>query len=272
MTISRTQYPKSRAAARLVAGALVPLILIMMWELITRIAGSIFFPPPSDIFSNLLSMLFFSADAAVADYLSGDVAPSLARMVAGWGLAIVLGVAIGSAIGLSVAWSSALFPVLNFLRSTPGPALIPVFLVVLGPDDSMRVALIAFGAVWPVLLNTMEGVRGADPTQIATGRVFRLPPLARFFRIILPSAMPRIFAGMSVSLAIAMVLMVVSELTVALDGIGYQLQRAQVTFRFLDMWSGILLIALLGLGLTALFGAWERRSLAWYRAAQRDSD
>jgi ABC-type nitrate/sulfonate/bicarbonate transport system permease component len=135
----------------------------------------------------------------------------------------------------------------------------------------MRVSLIAFGSVWPILLNTIDGVRTVDPVQMDTARSLRLPFSARMRRIVLPAAMPKIMAGMRVSLSLAVILMVVSELVASTNGIGYRILNAQMVLLLTDMWCWMLLLALLGFGLNAAFVQVERRVLAWHRGArQRD--
>jgi ABC-type nitrate/sulfonate/bicarbonate transport system permease component len=137
-----------------------------------------------------------------------------------------------------------------------------------GTESTMRIVLIAFGSLWPILLNTIEGIRTVDPVQLDTARVFGLPRPARLWRIILPAAMPKIFAGMRVSLALAVILMVVSELVASTSGIGYRIQNAQIMFLLTDMWCGIVLLALLGYTLNWLFLKLEDRALNWHRGAR----
>ena len=171
-------------------------------------------------------------------------------------------------IGRSRRLSDFLNPSLQFLRAIPGPALIPVFILLLGTESTMRIVLIAFGSVWPVLLNTIEGTQTVDPLQLDTARAFRLPRHARLWRIVLPAAMPKIFAGMRVSLSLAVILMVVSELVASTNGIGYRIQNAQIMFLLTDMWCGIVLLALIGYTLNWLFLKLEDHVLDWHRGAR----
>jgi ABC-type nitrate/sulfonate/bicarbonate transport system permease component len=112
----------------------------------------------------------------------------------------------------------------------------------------MRVTLFAFGTIWPILLNTIDGTRTVDPVQLDTALAFRLPRHARLWRITLPAAMPKIFAGMRVSLSLAVILMVVSELVAR--------------------WCGIVLLALIGYALNWLFFKFEDHVLEWHRGAR----
>jgi ABC-type nitrate/sulfonate/bicarbonate transport system permease component len=244
--------------------------LILLWQFAATRAGSIFFPPPTEILqrgaalwlSGPVEWLFLS------DSVFQDVLPSLFRVLGGWALAVMIGVPLGLLIGLSHNMSDYLNPTLQFLRAIPGPALIPIFIILLGTDSTMRVTLIAFGSVWPILLNTIEGTRTVDPLQLDTAQAYRLPPHARIWHIVLPAASPKIFAGMRVSLSLAVILMAVSELVASTSGIGYRIQHAQIMFLLTDMWCGIVLLGLLGYLLNWLFLKLEGRALGWHRGAR----
>lgn len=250
-----------------------PLVAIAAWEVAARSAQSLWFPPPSLIFAQM-RQLWFSGPAPTffTEAVIIDILPSVGRMLAGLAIAVVTGVVLGFVVGRSRFASLTSGPIISFLRSTPGPALLPVFLVLFGTGSTMRIALIAFAALWPVLLNTVDGVRAVDPIQLETARAYGLPARAQIGRVILPAASPKIFAGITVALAVALTLMVVSELTVATDGIGYQIQRATQVFQLTDMWAGILLIALLGLLFNIILELVERRTLRWYRGSKRRND
>jgi ABC-type nitrate/sulfonate/bicarbonate transport system permease component len=123
--------------------------------------------------------------------------------------------------------------------------------------------------VWPILLNTADGVASVEPLLRDTGRAFRLSARDQLLRIVLPAAGPRIFAGLRISLAIAVILMVISELVATVDGIGFELVQAQSSFRTLDVWAIIVLLGIIGYGLNAVLGLVEARVLAWHRGATR---
>jgi len=244
--------------------------LIIVWEFAARKAGSIFFPPPSEILHRAASLWLSGPphQLILSDSVFQDVLPSIFRLLGGWAFAVLIGIPLGILIGRSRNLSDLVNPSLQFLRAIPGPALIPIFIILLGTESTMRVTLIAFGSVWPILLNTIEGTRTVDPVQIDTARAFRIPRHARLWRIVLPAAIPKIFAGMRVSLALAVILMVVSELVASTSGIGYRIQNAQIMFLLTDMWCGIILLALIGYTVNLLFLKFERRVLAWHRGAR----
>ena len=237
----------------------LPVLLLVAYDGWARTAGDFFFPPLSEIGATF-------ADEWLFTRIPTDLLPSLGRMLAGFALAVGGGVALGALLGFSRTLSTALDPVLQFLRALPPPALIPVSLLVFGAGDSAKVFLIALGAVWPVLLNTVDGVRGVDRTALDMARSYRVPAHARLTRLVLPAALPRIFAGARTALGIAIILMVVSELIGADNGVGYVVQLAQRGFDIPEMWAGTLLLGLLGFGANALFVALEKRVLHWHIA------
>jgi ABC-type nitrate/sulfonate/bicarbonate transport system permease component len=238
---------------------LVPVLLLVAYDVWAHTAGDFFFPPLSEIGETF-------ADEWLFTRVLTDLLPSLGRMLAGYAIAVAGGVALGTLLGFSRTLSTALDPVLQFLRALPPPALIPVSLLVFGAGDNAKIFLIALGALWPVLLNTVDGVRGVDQTALDMARSYRVPAHARLTRLVLPAALPRIFAGARTALAIAIILMVVSELVGADNGVGYFVQLSQRGFDIPEMWAGTVLLGLLGFGFNALFVAVERRVLHWHLA------
>src|SRR6266516_1966948 len=246
------------------------LLVAVAWQLATMGGRSIFFPPLTEILSQArTSWLSGPASSAfLTPAVASDVLPSLGRLLGGWLLAVAAGVSVGTAIGLVRNLADYLDPVIEFVRAIPPPAMIPPFLVVLGLGSDMKIALIAVGVVWPILLNTIDGVRSVDPVLMDTGRTFRTGRLRRLGLIVLPSASPRIFAGLRVSLSLALILMVISEMVAASGGIGFTIVQAERSFAITQMWAGILLLGVLGYLLNSLLLLVERRVLAWHRGAR----
>ncbi|TDC65078.1 ABC transporter permease [Streptomyces hainanensis] len=235
----------------------LPAALLVGYGLWTAQAQSFYFPPLGEI-------LQYFRDLWLFDRVGSDLLPSLLRMSAGYLASVVLGVALGLALGMSRMLRTAAEPVVEFLRALPAPALIPFSLLLFGSGDSSKIFVIVLGAVWPILLNTIDGVRGVDGQQLDMARAYHIPLGARVLRIILPGAAPRIFAGMRTSLAIAIILMVVSEMVASSNGLGYFVLEQQRSFAIPEMWTGIILLGVLGYVLNWLFQRLERRVLAWH--------
>ncbi|MGW3649910.1 ABC transporter permease [Streptomyces sp. NPDC000878] len=228
---------------------LVLALAVGVWQLAARAHGSVYFPPPGRIAHHAYDLWFsgparqlFLTDAAVDNIL-----PSLGRMAAGFALAAVAGVALGIAVGRSRRAYALCNPVLQFARAVPPPALVPVFVVVLDFGTQMQVASIAFSAVWPVLINTAEGARNVDPLRLEVATVLRLTAFERLWLLLLPSALPRIFAGLRLTLSLSLILMVFSELLPGTaNGIGFTLTDAQSRSDLLTVWAALVLLGALG--------------------------
>jgi ABC-type nitrate/sulfonate/bicarbonate transport system permease component len=241
--------------------------IVLVWQALTSFADHPFFPTFAETLGRLWSNWITDPG-----HLARDLVPSLARLLVGWLAAVLVGIAVGVVIGMSRRIGDYLDPIAQFLRSIPPPALLPLFIVLLGIGDLMKVAMIMFGVVWPILLNTIDGVRSVDSLHLDTARVFHVARRDVLFRIVLPSAGPKIFAGLRVSLSIAVILMVISEMVATINGVGFSIRQAQRTFRMLDVWAGILLLGLIGYLLNQGLSAVERRVLRWQRGAMRLGD
>ncbi len=257
--------------ARLGVRLLVAAAAFGLWELGTRAAGDSYFPPPSAIFAAMYRRwfsgpaghLWLTADA------TGNLLPSLGRMLSGLALASLAGIVAGVAIGRLPWLADVTEPMAHFGRAIPAPVLVPVFFFLFKVGTQMEVVTIIFGVIWPVLLNTIDGARHVDPLHIETARAFHLPPVRRLFRIIMPSAAPKIFAGLRLGLALALVMMIISEFVGSTNGIGREMLDAQSSFDVSEMWAIIVLLGVLGVVLNLLFGVVEHRILAWQRGSQR---
>jgi ABC-type nitrate/sulfonate/bicarbonate transport system permease component len=239
----------------------VPLALLALWALLSSQSDTYYFPPLTDILEAF-------ADTWLFERVGSDVVPSLVRLALGYGIACLVAVAVGLALGSSRTLRAAADPAVQFLRSIPPPALLPFGILVLGVGTSMKVFMIAFVCLWPVLLNTIDGVAGVDPTQRETARVYGIGARKRLLHVVLPAAAPQIFAGMRTALSLALILMVISEMVASTNGIGYFVLQAQRSFAITEMWSGILLLGILGYTLNGMFGLVERRVLRWHRGAR----
>ncbi|WP_037361493.1 ABC transporter permease [Amycolatopsis orientalis] len=240
-------------------------ILVVLWEIATQLSESVFFPPPSKI-AAAAAKLWFSGPAShlfLGDAVFDHILPSLGRLLGGWLLAVVLGVALGTALGRSRTGMDYVGPLFAFFRAIPPPALVPVFIILFGIGPGMQTATIIFSSLWPVLMNTVDGVRSVDQVKVETARAFRTPKRYWIGLVVLPSALPKIFAGLRVSLSIALILMAISELVGALNGIGYALLAAQRSYDFDQMWAWIVLLGILGYGFNAALLGIERRVLGW---------
>jgi ABC-type nitrate/sulfonate/bicarbonate transport system permease component len=248
-----------RRALKVTLEIAVPLAILGAWQAYTVHLDSTKFPRLSTILVEFRQMWLFSQ-------FGEHVVPSLERIGLGFAIAVVVGIALGIPIGLS-RWARLwAMPHIEYWRAMPPPALLPISIVLVHSiGNRQKIAFIAFFCIFPVLLNTIDGVRGIDPTMMETARSYNIPRHEAVRRIVLPAASPQIAAGMRTSLSLAVIMMVLSEYFSSTSGVGYVLLISKNTFEFTPMWAAIVLIGVLGYLLNVVFLLAERRFLAWHR-------
>jgi len=246
-------------AAKVGAEIAVPVAILAAWQVWTVHLDSSKFPRLSTILVEFQHLWLFSQ-------FGTHVVPSLERIGLGFLIAVVAGIALGIPIGLS-RWARLwTMPHIEYWRAMPPPALLPISIILLHSIGNVqKVSFIAFFCLFPILLNTIDGVRGIDPTLLETARSYNVPKLERIRRLVLPAAAPQIAAGMRTSVSLAVIMMVLSEYFSSTSGVGYVLLISKNTFQFTPMWAAIVLIGVLGYLLNVLFLLVERRLLAWHR-------
>jgi len=254
----------TRTARLRVGGFVVLAALLVLWEAASRagIVNSIYVPPITKIAGELARLI---ANGELARHLGG----SALRFFLGFGAATVLGLAVGLAMGYFRAGYLLLEPLIELLRPLPPPAIIPIAILFLGIENQMKIFVITFACFFPIVVNTVQGVAGIDRVLIDTARTFGLTTREILWKIVLPSASPNIVAGMRISLAIALILTVISEMVASNDGIGFFILDTERAFRIADMYAGIFTLMVVGYLINRLFVAVEARALAWYFGQSR---
>lgn len=241
-----------------VSGVIALILILVAWDLSARLGviDLMSWPPFFDIFARWLQLVF-------SGELFVHVWPSLERVA--WGYAIASFVAVG--LGLVIGYSRIAFnlfePTLECLRPISVIALIPVIILFLGLGDRMKIFIIAYACFFPILLNTISGVRDVDPVLIGTARTFGLSRGQTIVRVIVPAASPYIFTGMRISVGFSLMAMVAAEMLTGGDGIGAFILDSQRTFRVRDMYAGIITLGVIGYVLNRLFVSCERWLLRW---------
>lgn len=256
MTLSRRHW-------WLLASFGVGMAFIALWQVIAdaKLVSPVFLPGPDRAWRSL-----------VIGFESGELAYKLGgtvqRMIVGWLLASLAGIAIGAAIGISVHARAYLQPSLEFLRPLPSSAVIPVAIALLGRSEGMVLSVIAFGALWPTLLATVHGFSAVEPRLYEVSRVLNLSRMAVIRKIALPSALPDILAGMRLSATVALILTVVGEMLTSRDGLGQWIILAASSFRASDVFAGVILLGAIGYTSAQILSFAEARLLVWRNTAQ----
>jgi ABC-type nitrate/sulfonate/bicarbonate transport system permease component len=203
------------------------------------------------------------AEGMSSGALSGEIGTTLASYAEGFALAVVTGVVLGVAIGSSRTLLAASSVVIEFLRPIPAVAFIPLAILFFGLGLPMRRFVIAYAAVWPILLNTLYGVRGTDRVLHDVARTSGVGGLGALARVTLPAALPSIATGVRVSASIALLVAVTAEFVTGTEGIGAYMQRQQFAYRLPELYAAVVLVGVLGYAINALLRAAERRVVFW---------
>lgn len=238
--------------------AWLPLALLVVIWTVSAQSTSFYFPPAQEVFEKTAKVWFPEA-------LATDLLPSLGRLSLGFALAVVLGILLGVLLGLARPVEIAVRPLTETARAIPGVALLPIAMMFFGTGETMKLVMIVFISMWPIVLNTIEGVRSVDPALRSVMASFRITPMDRFRNVYLPAAMPQIFSGARIALAVAVAVMVAVEMFGTPGGVGYFIRNAQQTFRIVDMWTGLLILGLFGYLLNVVFRLMEDRVLRWHK-------
>jgi len=238
--------------------ALFALALLLAWQVMAdhKIISPVFFPSPSRTLGELWREIR-------AGELWAPLGATTLRMFYGWVLASLLGVAIGAAIGSSRTARDYLNPLLEFMRPLPASAIIPPAILLLGLSNEMATAVIAFGAIWPVLLSSVHGFSSIEPQLLDVSAALRLTRMQLLAKIAVPGALPDILAGARVSLAIALILAVVTEMQASQPGLGQNILLAQRSYRSPELYAGVVTLGVLGFLINHGLMLLERRLLRW---------
>lgn len=240
--------------------------LVLLLELLTAtVVTSVYVPRPSEIGSALLSEL------QRGDLMSG-IGITLGAYLQGLAIAAVAGVVLGAALGASELAYQTFRILIEFLRPLPSVALIPFSILLLGVGTTTTVAMIVFASFWPILFNTYYGVRAVNPVAIESARIFGLNRRQVFFRVQIPSAAVNIAAGIRISSAIALILVITVEILTRSGGLGYYIVRMQVAIRTEDMYAGIFVVGVIGYVVALAVAGLERRVIFWNSDIREDGD
>jgi NitT/TauT family transport system permease protein len=234
------------------------LAFIALWEIAPRVGlvEAAFLPPFTQVLKTAWQLLRNGQ-------LESHIAASLSRSLVGFGVAIVYAVPLGLAIGWFKRLADVLSPLLEVFRNTAPLALLPVFLLLLGIGESSKIALVIYSCSWPILLNTISGVRNVDPLLIKSAKTMGLSPFDLLRKVVLPASTPSVFVGIRLAGAYSLLVLVAAEMVGAKAGLGYLIIYSQYNFQIPHMYVGILTTTVLGVTFTQLLMAIERRLTGW---------
>jgi ABC-type nitrate/sulfonate/bicarbonate transport system permease component len=239
-------------------GWLVFGLWLLVWEYGARSNPKLqlYIPPVSDV---LIALTQIISSGEVA----GHAVTTLFRFLAGYFLAATIAVSSGIILGHFRFAYSLLEMLIEFLRPMPSVAIIPVAILLLGIGDSMIVAVTVYASTWPILVNTIDGVRRIERTLLDTGKTFGLTDRQILCQIVLPAASPYIVTGLRISLSIALILVTTAEMVAGSKGLGFFILDQERSFNTSNMYAGIIIVAVGGYALNRLFVMVEGKAMKW---------
>ncbi|MCZ4556247.1 ABC transporter permease [Rhodococcus maanshanensis] len=233
-------------------------LFLLLWELAPRLGlvDKVFLPPFSVVAGAF-------GDLAASGELWNHASASLSRALTGFAVAIAIAIPLGVAIAWYRPVAEFVNPILELLRNTAALALLPVFVLVLGIGETSKVALVIYASTFPILLNTISGVRTVDPLLVKSALSLGLTPIRLFQKVILPAAVPTIFTGIRMAAASSILVLIAAEMVGAKAGLGYLITASQYNFQIPKMYAGIIAISLLGLVFNGILILAERRQSRW---------
>jgi NitT/TauT family transport system permease protein len=253
---------KSRARA-IIRAALVPFVLLAAWEALSRLGviNPLILPAPSQVLARWI-------EYARSGELHRDALSSLYRVAIGFFIGTALAIPMGLAMGASRTAYAYFNPVLQVLRPIPPIAYVPLAILWFGLGNPPAFFLISLGAFFPVLMNTIAGVRSVDDLYIRAARNLGADRRSLFLRVMVPAAMPHIMTGIRVGFGVAFIVVIVAEMIAVNDGLGYRILEAREYFWSDKIVAGMITIGLLGLGIDALLARVSDYLLRWHRGLE----
>lgn len=245
-----------RRGVRLALGALLPLVILVAWQLVTS-TGLV----PAYRLPEPLSVLTAAGQLAEGGDLWLHVAISVQRVLIGFAIGATVGLALAAVVGLSRLGDALLAPTLAALRTVPSLAWVPLLILWMQIGESSKITLIAIGAFFPVLTTVSSALRHVDPQLVEAGRAFGLRGWALLRTVQLPAVVPAVVSGLRLALAQAWLFLVAAELIASSMGLGFLLNDSQQNGRVDRILLAIVLLALLGSLTNALLGVAEKHLL-----------
>lgn len=238
---------------------LAVVVLLLIWQF--GVWAGLFpsaVPSVWDVFQSAIGLI-----VSVSFWLA--LGQTIGSAVVGWALAAVIGIVLGLLIGSIPVLERLTSVLVEFGRAFPIIALLPVVVLILGANARMEIFMVALSCLWPVLIQTIYGSRRQDVAVVDTAKVFRIPPLLRFRRVLLPAAMPFVATGLRLASSIAILVAVGIEVLSQTPGIGRQITLAQEAQRWDLAFAYLLFAGLVGWGIAAGLQVTEARTLRWSR-------
>jgi len=235
------------------------IVFLFIWEAAPRLGlvNILFISPPSVVFASMVNLI-------LSGELIHQTISSLIRVSTGFGLALLVALPLGFLLGgWFKGFETSVNPLLQIFGQANPFTLFPVFMALLGIGEISKIAIIYWVCQWPVLFNTITGIKNVDPLLVKVARTAGLSKLEMFWKILLPASLPTVFTGIRMGAAFAFFMLIGAEMIGAHSGLGFMIIQAQATFQIPKMYAGIVTVAILGIFINCVMLKLEKRSLKW---------
>jgi sulfonate transport system permease protein len=249
---------KTRRILWILFSFILPVLVVVFWYIAAKakLVSSLLLPSPRVVIDEFWQQLTVGT-------IKADIGISLQRILKGYSLAATIGVFLGVVMGMSRKAERFLSLTFTSLRQIPMMAWVPLLIIWFGIGEESKVAVIFMAAYFPILMNTLSGIRRTDPKLIEVGKMYKLSKLKLFLKIYLPSALPNIFVGLKLGLGISWMAVVGAEMIAASSGIGYRLTDARMLMQFPIVFSGMIAIAISGVFMDMVLTFISRATTPW---------
>jgi len=238
-------------------------VFLLLWQLAPYIGliNPIIIPVPTTILQKMIQLI-------LSGELIKNIAVSLGRVLVGFFIALAVALPLGFLLGgWFKSFETAVNPLLQIVSQANPFTLFPVFITLLGIGELSKISIIFWVCQWPVLFNTVSGIKNVDPGLVKMAKSAGLSKFQMFYKVLLPDAMPQVFTGIRMSAVFAFFMLIGAEMIGASSGLGFMILQAQATFQMDKMWAGIVTVALLGILMSWILLVIERRYSRWKEEA-----
>ncbi|GIM29770.1 ABC transporter permease [Clostridium polyendosporum] len=238
---TKSKKSKVKLLDRILSYTLIPILILILWETVTKLNIA----PPAILPSLEIVLKAFVVQIQNGEMIQ-DVAISLTRVVRGYTFAVILGLSFGVLMGISLRANKIFSGVFNGIRQIPPMAWIPLIILWFGIGETSKIIIISKAAFFPILLNTIDGIRNTPKGYIEVARLYNINKFDLFRKIYFPSALPSIFVGLRLGLGIAWAMVVAAELIASSSGIGYRINDARSLMQSDVMIADMIVIGIIG--------------------------
>lgn len=242
-------------------GIVLPITVLVFWFIATTY-GSV----PTAILPSINKVITSFKEQIISGQLFSDIGVSLVRVLKGYTLAAILGIFLGTIMGISRVWDKFFSLTLNTIRQIPMLAWIPLIILWFGIEEKSKVVVIVLGAFFPIMVNTFSAIKQTQVSYIEVARLYKLNKWDTFKRVFLPSALPQIFVGLKLGLGISWMAVVAAEMISGSSGIGFRITDARILLQPDVVIVGIIVIGFIGIMMDKLLSKISKKATPWIKS------